>query len=100
MAQASDILLFLAMLVLGWVLFVFWLVTMALRGLWRGWTMLSGTGGGARADAAGARRCTRLRCRALNPAKANYCRRCGAPLAVAGGQRRDAAKPRLPRWVS
>ena len=60
-------------------LFVFWLIVTLLRGLTR---LVLGPGlrqpsALPRRDPPGTRRCPIESCRAVNPAEARYCRRCG-----------------------
>jgi|GEM_PF-1511107 len=71
---------FFAIVALAWVLFFLWIVSLAFRGIWCGFVRLSGLAARTAKLSTKPRRCTRLRCLAVNPPQANFCRRCGASL--------------------
>ena len=85
MHLAINIVVVFFMLAMGWIIFFAWLIGAICRGVWRGVTRISGTSSRPRSampmNAPGQQRCRRVRCRAINPPQANFCRRCGTPLA-------------------
>jgi hypothetical protein len=95
-----NIFVFFLMLVLGWILFFAWLVSLIFRGIWRGFSSL--TGNNPRTLSSDAKRCPGFRCGAENPPAANFCRRCGASLSIStAGPARSSANPAASRrWVS
>jgi len=95
-----NIFAFLLMLVLGWILFFAWVVGLIFRGIWRGFSSL--TGNSPRTLSSNAKRCPGFRCGAENPPAANFCRRCGASLSIsaAGAAARTRSDSASRRWVS
>lgn len=69
--------------------FILWVIVLILRGVGRGLGRLAGMAmGQPRVTAGGLRCCVRVRCGAVNPASANFCRRCGTPLMRGTNRRR------------
>ena len=78
-----DILLFIGLMMVAWMIFVGWAASVILRIVWRCLRLIFGVRRPASAAApAQWRWCGRLRCGAVNPIHASFCRRCGMPLAV------------------
>jgi hypothetical protein len=77
MHLALNIFILLAFIVIGWILFVVWLIGILISGIVRGARRAFGMNTTQRGEFT-SRRCPRLRCRTDNPGGANYCRRCGA----------------------
>jgi ribosomal protein L40E len=105
MHLALNMVAFLMVLVVGWVLFFCWVIAFVFRTLFsvlrgflrprsRNWTFPR--------SAATAQRCPGLRCGATNPPAANFCRRCGSPMnrAYAARPSATAGARNRSRWVS
>ena len=80
MHLAINMLALFAMLAFAWVMFFVWLIATICRGVWRGVSRISGLTPRRQFTTVAQTRCRRVRCRAMNPPQANFCRRCGAPL--------------------
>jgi hypothetical protein len=93
------------MLAVGWVIFFIWLIATIFRAAWHGISCATGIASPRpRPLVPRQTRCTRLRCRAMNPPEANFCRRCGAALTLAarsGAVQRQIRRPvSEDRWAS
>jgi hypothetical protein len=89
---------FIAILALAWVLFFLWIIGLIFRGIWLGFTRLTGLTIPTARFSTKPRRCTRLRCLVVNPPQANFCRRCGSSLTRSAVGRQTSENSR--RWVS
>jgi zinc ribbon protein len=88
-----------AVMAMLWVVFFVWLISTIARGVWSGVSRVAGVKRTYQPAAiSGQVRCRRVRCRAMNPAGAKFCRRCGAPVSlmaqrkVAGGMSGNGVK--------
>src|SRR5580704_14401491 len=97
---AFQIFAILVILILGWLLFVAWVFGIVFRALWNVFSRITGLGKHSRVTAFNPRRCARFRCGAANPAPANYCRRCGAPLTHSAAMRQPFNTIASRRWAS
>jgi ribosomal protein L40E len=77
---AVHIFVVVVVLVVGWALFFAWLIGTIFHQLWLGFSRLTGIGPRRRLAQTAARNCPRVRCGAINPPEANFCRRCGSPM--------------------
>lgn len=77
---AFVIFLSIAVLGVGAVLFIGWLAVVLVRGGGRLLGLATGLNFGSAGRAAAAVVCPRKQCRAINPAEARFCRRCGIGL--------------------
>jgi ribosomal protein L40E len=99
MAPAIHIFGFVLILIMGWVVFILWLIGQIFRGIFWGISGILRGGRRSMAPRSEFRRCTRLRCSAQNPAQANFCRRCGASLSPRVKSVRWAANSARSRFV-
>jgi ribosomal protein L40E len=87
-----DILLLLLLLLVGGAIMLGWAVGVLVRLIWYGLRLIFGIRRPARvATAAQWQWCGRVRCGAVNPIHARYCRRCGVPLQARSAHRRERA---------
>jgi ribosomal protein L40E len=101
MTGFSAIFVMIAVFVAGWVVFALWLVATILRVVWKGFSRLAGWPAPRRMRRHDDRMCQAYRCGAMNPARANYCRRCGAMLIANASTRRQNFAPAVGRrWAS
>jgi len=90
-------------MVLGWTLFVVWIITLIARVVFRVvGSVFRGVGilpARRKAAVKLTLMCTNYRCNAPNPREARFCRRCGTPMGlIAGpGAAQGAAQPAHPR---
>jgi ribosomal protein L40E len=87
-----------AILGLAWALFVLWIIGHVFRAVWIGFLHLTGMANRPPRLSNKARRCTHVRCLAVNPPQANFCRRCGSSLTRASAVRENSTSP--DRWAS
>jgi hypothetical protein len=72
-----------AMMGMAWFFFFVWLISTIIRGVCSGVSRVAGVKRTYQPAAMSWQiRCRRVRCRALNPSDAKFCRRCGAPLSL------------------
>jgi ribosomal protein L40E len=87
-------------LMVGWFLFFCWLLGTICKLIWRGFSRATGVGPRPRPAVFRMPRCPRLRCRAVNPPEANFCRRCGTALTRTMAVRRPAGQAPDGRFAS
>lgn len=87
-----------AILALAWLLFVLWIIGHVFRAVWIAFLHLTGLANRAPRLSTKPRRCTHIRCLAMNPPQANFCRRCGSSLTRASTLRETSPSP--DRWAS
>jgi hypothetical protein len=100
MHLAINIFVIFALLAAGWVMFFAWLIGTIIRGVCHGVSRITGTQKRVEAALPGQVRCRRVRCRAMNPPQANFCRRCGSPLTFPATQRQTYKPTSDERWAS
>lgn len=69
-----------AIVALAWVLFFFWIIGQVVRAVWIAILHVTGMANRPPRLSSKPRRCTHVRCLTINPAQANFCRRCGSSL--------------------